>query len=151
MNKKEKKAYDFAKNAHKGVKRKGSNLPYVTHPKAVYDILKRLTKDENILCAALLHDVIEDTNCKYKAVKKEFGIKIADIVQEVTKDKNKNFNIRSKSGLMVKLADVLHNISDSKDGKYINKKIKFLLEWVNCPKKEVCYVCKMRKPNYIEG
>ena len=126
MEKKIKKAFLFAKKAHEGQIRKGKTDGYIIHPVGVYKILKRLTKDEDVLCAALLHDVIEDTDFNYDNLKNEFGKTVADIVLEVTKDEKKEFNIKTKEGLMVKLADMLHNIHDNKDKEYLKKKINFI-------------------------
>ena len=74
----------------------------------------------------MLHDVIEDTKYTYDDLKERFGKMVADIVMEVTKDKKGNFNIKTKEGLMVKLADILHNICDNKEKTYLRKKIKFV-------------------------
>ena len=126
MEKKERMAFMLAQEAHKGQIRKGKNKDYITHPIKVYKILKGVTKDKDVLCAALLHDVIEDTRFNYEALKKKFGKRVADIVLEVTKDKKGNFNIKTKEGLMVKLADMLHNIHDNKDKDYLKKKINFI-------------------------
>jgi (p)ppGpp synthase/HD superfamily hydrolase len=122
-------ALKFATKAHKGQFRKGSNKEYIIHPIAVCEILKGVTDDIDILTASLLHDVIEDTKdtkYNYEGIKEKFGEKIADIVQEVSKDDNGDFHIKTQQGLMVKLADMLHNISDCKDEAYIQKKINFI-------------------------
>ncbi len=119
-------ALKFATEAHKGIKRKIGEKEYITHPIAVCEILKGVTDDIDILAASLLHDVTEDTDYIYEDIKDKFGEKIADIVQEVSKDDNGKFPIKTQKGLMVKLADMLHNISDSKDEAYIQKKINFI-------------------------
>jgi|TARA_R100000501_G_C2622926_1_gene116100 (p)ppGpp synthase/HD superfamily hydrolase len=126
MNKKERMAFALAQQAHKGQLRKGKNKDYITHPIKVYKILKGLTDKEDVLCAALLHDVIEDTKYTYNDLKKKFGKRVADIVMEVTKDKKGNFNIKTKEGLVVKLADMLHNIHNNREKTYLRKKIKFV-------------------------
>ena len=119
-------AFALAQQAHKGQLRKGKNKDYITHPIKVYKILKGLTDKEDVLCAALLHDVIEDTKYTYNDLKKKFGKRVADIVMEVTKDKKGNFNIKTKEGLVVKLADMLHNIHNNREKTYLRKKIKFV-------------------------
>ena len=120
------KAYTFALNAHKNQKR-DSGDPYLTHPIAVADILTDLKLDSATIATGLLHDTIEDTNATYKAVEKEFGKEVADLVDGVTKisaledriiENSKAENIRklilatSKDirVLIVKLADRLHNM-----------------------------------------
>jgi len=128
MSKKVQDALDDATKAHEHDKRKYSGAGYVIHPRAVYDILKLVTKDEDVLCAGLLHDVVEDHPDEYsfEDIQKKYGVKVSDILQEVTKDAHKKFHIKSREGLMVKLADMLHNISDCPDSSYVKKKIKFI-------------------------
>ena len=123
---KTKDAREFSKKAHAGQKRKNSKNPYFVHPMEVFKILSFVTEDKNILCAGLLHDVLEDTEVTEKELSKEFGKKIISIVKEVTKDKKGMFHIKTREGLMVKLADMLSNIKDSKDKNYIKKKIAFV-------------------------
>ena len=137
------KAYKFAVNAHKNQKR-DSGDPYLSHPVAVADILSDLKLDSATIATGLLHDTIEDTKATYKAVEKEFGKEVADLVDGVTKiselegkviENSKAENIRklilatSKDirVLLVKIADRLHNmrtlnsISDEKRRKRIAK------------------------------
>ena len=78
------KAYKFAVNAHKNQKR-DSGDPYLSHPVAVADILSDLKLDSATIATGLLHDTIEDTKATYKAVEKEFGKEVADLVDGVTK------------------------------------------------------------------
>jgi len=120
------KAYTFALNAHKNQKRESGD-PYLIHPIAVADILSDLKLDSATIATGLLHDTIEDTKVTYKAVEKEFGKEVADLVDGVTKiseledrviENSKAENIRklilatSKDirVLLVKLADRLHNM-----------------------------------------
>ena len=53
-------AVKFATQAHAGQKRKGTNLPFIIHPLEVASIVAAMTTDEEMLCAAVLHDVLED-------------------------------------------------------------------------------------------
>ena len=55
------KALEFAKEAHKGIVRKTSDTPYITHPIEVAEIVAQMSSDEDVIIAALLHDVVEDT------------------------------------------------------------------------------------------
>ena len=129
---KEKEAWDFAKELHKGQVRKFINKPYFTaHVQKVNGIAKQYTTDEDILCASLLHDVIEDCfedpDVGYHIIEEKFGKKIADIVQELTSSKDeidndydskadyliiKMFHM-SDEALFIKLCDRLQNISDA--------------------------------------
>ena len=126
MNTKIKEAYLFAKKAHGNKPRRGTKKLYIIHPLAVYNILSILTKDENVLIAALLHDVVEDTHITNKKIEHKFGKKVADIVREVTKDKDDEFDLKTGGGALVKLADMLHNLSNNTNKKYIYEKIELI-------------------------
>lgn len=129
---KERKAWNFAKEAHKGQIRKFINKPYFgAHVVKVNGIVKQYTTDEDLLCAALLHDVIEDCfedpEVGYHIIEEEFGKRVADIVMELTSSKediDDNYNSKadylivkmihmSDDALIIKLSDRLQNISDA--------------------------------------
>ena len=120
------RAFQYAYNGHNGQNRK-SGEPYITHPLHVALYLCELNFDKETIAAALLHDLIEDTDISYEDLKKEFGEEVADIVDGVTKlDKIKySSNEEAKADairkmviamskdirvLILKLADRLHNI-----------------------------------------
>ena len=121
------RAYRFAKEAHKGVRRR-SGEPYILHPIAVAKIvISELGLGSTSICAALLHDVIEDTEYTREDLEAAFGTKIADIVEGLTKisggifgDKAslqaENFRklLLSMSTdirvVLIKMADRLHNM-----------------------------------------
>ena len=120
------KAFQYAYDGHNGQNRK-SGEPYITHPLHVAIYLCELNFDKETIAAALLHDLIEDTEISYDDLKKEFGEEVADIVDGVTKlDKIKySTNEEAKADairkmviamskdirvLILKLADRLHNI-----------------------------------------
>ncbi|MCH5226051.1 MAG: bifunctional (p)ppGpp synthetase/guanosine-3',5'-bis(diphosphate) 3'-pyrophosphohydrolase [Muribaculaceae bacterium] len=121
------KAFRFAKEAHKGARRR-SGEPYILHPIAVARIVvEELGLGSTSICAALLHDVVEDTDYTRDDIERNFGSRIADIVEGVTKisggifgDKAsvqaENFRklLLSMSTdirvVLVKMADRLHNM-----------------------------------------
>ena len=121
------KAYRFAKEAHSGVRRR-SGEPYILHPIAVARIvISELGLGSTSICAALLHDVVEDTEFTRDDIESAFGKKIADIVEGLTKisggifgDKAsiqaENFRklLLSMSTyirvVLIKMADRLHNM-----------------------------------------
>lgn len=78
------KAYDVAAKAHANQRRK-SGEPYIIHPLGVATILAELQMDETTLAAAFLHDVVEDTETTLDQLKEMFGVKVADLVDGVTK------------------------------------------------------------------
>ena len=121
-----KRAYEYASAAHKGVKRK-SGEPYIIHPIEVALILSDLRMDVDTLCAALLHDTIEDTDTTAAALEEQFGVQVSQLVQGVTKitrievesltdeqaaTMRKMFVAMSKDirVIVIKLADRLHNM-----------------------------------------
>ncbi len=78
-------AYFIAENAHSGQMR-GSGEPYITHPLAVAQILAELRMDDDSICAAILHDTVEDcTGVTAETIKLEFGEEVAMMVEGVTK------------------------------------------------------------------
>lgn len=76
-----------ASRAHDGHYRKGSGVPYISHPMAVMLIAASVTNDEDVLLAALFHDILEDVPENYSRaeMKDEFGLRVVEIVEGVTK------------------------------------------------------------------
>ncbi len=120
------KAYEFSKKAHEGQKRK-SGREYFNHPYEVVNILLELRPDTATICAALLHDVIEETEHSINDVKKEFGKEIADLVEGETKTTKVMFDspedytaenwrkilfatTKDVRVILIKLCDRLHNM-----------------------------------------
>lgn len=107
----------YARDAHRGQLR-DDGQPFIVHPIAVARILEKVTDDENLIAAALLHDVIEDTDVTYEQLKANFGPDIADLVHEVTKEGRQDSKgyyfprLKTQRGIMLKFADRLSNISD---------------------------------------
>ena len=124
------KAFDFANEAHKGVRRR-SGEPYILHPIAVAQIVvSNIGLGYKSICAALLHDVVEDTDYTVDDIRNIFGDKIASLVDGLTKiktvldneDKAKQNSIQAENFkrilltlnddvrvVLIKLADRLHN------------------------------------------
>ncbi|HHV77567.1 MAG TPA: bifunctional (p)ppGpp synthetase/guanosine-3',5'-bis(diphosphate) 3'-pyrophosphohydrolase, partial [Syntrophothermus lipocalidus] len=120
------RAYAFAEKAHAGQTRI-SGEPYVCHPLAVAIILAELELDAATLIAALLHDVVEDTEVTLEEVKLQFGEEVALLVDGVTKLGKLEFMSKEEAQaenlrkmflamakdirvLIIKLADRLHNM-----------------------------------------
>jgi GTP pyrophosphokinase len=121
-----KKAFLFAKQAHKGQKRE-SGRNYFTHPVEVARILMKLKMDSASICASLLHDVLEDTKIKPEKIISDFGKEITNIVQGLTNLDKVKFDSREEYTIenlrkvllasckdirviLIKLADRLHNM-----------------------------------------
>ncbi|EJX11144.1 guanosine-3,5-bis(diphosphate) 3-pyrophosphohydrolase [gut metagenome] len=121
------KAFNFAKQAHKGVKRR-SGEPYIMHPLAVAQIVcTEIGLGSTSICAALLHDVVEDTDYTVEDIENLFGPKIAQIVDGLTKISGGIFGDRASAQaenfkkllltmnddirvILIKIADRLHNM-----------------------------------------
>ena len=120
------KAYEFAKINH-GNQIRRSGEPYMIHPVNVAGILSDLGLDDETICAALLHDVVEDTSVTHDDLVKEFGLPIAEMVAGVTKlgtlryttiEEQQVENYRKMflamgndiRVILIKLADRLHNM-----------------------------------------
>lgn len=74
------KAITFAIKAHSGVERRGKDFPYIIHPMEACAIVATITKDQELLAAAALHDVVEDTEYTEDDIRKEFGDRVAKLV-----------------------------------------------------------------------
>ncbi len=81
------KAVAFAAQKHAGQLRKGSNLPYIIHPMEAAVICASITDDEEVLAAAVLHDVVEDAEVTADEVETLFGKRVAAIVAGDSEDK----------------------------------------------------------------
>ncbi|WP_314914911.1 HD domain-containing protein [Acinetobacter harbinensis] len=118
-------ACDYADQAHDGVTRK-SGEPYILHPIAVSSILSHMRLDTETLMAALLHDVIEDTEFSKEDITEKFGRTVAELVDGVTKlshSSDKAYNkaasfrkilqatLQDPRVIIIKLADRYHNMT----------------------------------------
>ena len=70
----------FAVKAHAGTERRGKGFPYIVHPLEAVEIVATITPDQELLAAAALHDVVEDTDISADDLRAEFGNRIADLV-----------------------------------------------------------------------
>lgn len=121
------RAFRFAKEAHKGVRRR-SGEPYILHPIAVAKIASQeIGLGSTSICAALLHDVVEDTEYRVEDIEQHFGRKIARIVEGLTKISGGIFGDKASAQaenfrkllltmsedirvVLIKMADRLHNM-----------------------------------------
>lgn len=120
------RAFEVGAQAHAGQTRK-SGEPYITHPVAVATILAELRMDRETLCAAILHDALEDTSLPREEIAGEFGETVAELVDGVTKLDKLSFHsaqeaqaesfrkmllamARDLRVILIKLADRLHNM-----------------------------------------
>ena len=74
------RAIIFAVKAHSGTERRGKGYPYIIHPMEAVEIVATMTKDQELLAAAALHDTVEDTDVTVEQIRKEFGDRVAELV-----------------------------------------------------------------------
>ncbi len=120
------RAYLFSAEAHEGQRRR-SGEPYIYHPVAVARILAEMRMDQQCLIAAILHDVIEDTQTGKEQLAERFGDEVAELVDGVSKLTQMNFRTHAEAQaenfrkmllamtrdirvILIKLADRLHNM-----------------------------------------
>ena len=120
------RAYALGASAHAGQLRR-SGEPYITHPVAVASLLADLRLDVETVCAAILHDALEDTSLPAGVIAREFGDTVAELVDGVTKLDRLHFRDRQEAAaesfrkmllamardlrvILIKLADRLHNM-----------------------------------------
>ena len=146
-------AINLASRLHSGQVRKGDvDLPYISHPFSVAWILSNYTDDEDIIISGLLHDTLEDVKgYYYEDLKRDFGVKVAEIVKGVSEDKDPNVESDEKAtwedrktkylagldndsneSLMVCAADKIHNLQSMIDA--YQEKGEALWDSFNSPK-----------------
>lgn len=86
------KAITFAALAHKDMVRKGTGQPYIFHPLEVLSLVSLMSDDDEVLCAAILHDTVEDTPVSIEDIKSEFSERVAKLVSSETEDKRGQVN-----------------------------------------------------------
>ncbi len=121
------KALEFAQTAHKGQFRKGSKIPYIIHPMEAGVIgaslsMKDNQVDEELVAAAILHDIIEDTSLTFEDLFKNFSKRVVELVRLQSEDKSKSWQERKEATIellksnrdigieIVTLADKLSNL-----------------------------------------
>lgn len=113
----------FASRKHRGQMRR-DGTEYITHPIRVADYITKFTGNDDLITVAYLHDTLEDTDTTYEEIKNIFGKRIADMVLELTNDKELRKKVgkteclkqgilgMNEDSLIVKLCDRLDNVSD---------------------------------------
>ena len=90
------KAAHFAIDAHSGTERRGKGFPYILHPMEAASIVATITGDPEMLAAAVLHDVVEDTDVTIEQIRDTFGDRVAQLVQHETAPKDKSLSWQQK-------------------------------------------------------
>jgi (p)ppGpp synthase/HD superfamily hydrolase len=129
------KADQLAQRAHEGQTRKGSSIPYITHPRAVAESLKKYGFGDTVVAAALAHDVLEDTKVTERELGAELGQEVLNLVLAVSYDKSLSWEdarlayieaVRqaSEGAKAISVADKIHNaesllVTYQKEGKAV--------------------------------
>ena len=82
------RAIVFAVRAHAGIERRGKGFPYIVHPMEAVEIVATMTRDQELLAAAVLHDTVEDTDVTIEQIQAEFGDRVAALVASESEDKD---------------------------------------------------------------
>lgn len=113
------KALNFAYEAHKGQVDKGG-LPYIFHPYAVAEYVSQESEDEYLVCAALLHDVVEDTEYSIEDLEKLFPLEVTDIIRYLTHKENTSYKDyikkikENEAAVFIKKMDIKHNTDETR-------------------------------------
>jgi (p)ppGpp synthase/HD superfamily hydrolase len=118
------KSYRLAADAHEGQRRKDDGTPYITHPVAVAELLHDAGFDDGVVAAALLHDVVEDTEMDRDEIAERFGGRVAALVGALSEDEGiRDYEDRkrehreqveesSHDAIAIYIADKLSNLRD---------------------------------------
>ena len=128
-----KKALAFAKKKHENQLDDCGNSYFEAHICQVFNIISLVTSSENVLCASILHDTIEDTDTTFEELSVNFNNEIAELVMELTHEGKKDSigfyfpRLKSKDAILIKFADRLSNLSrmenwdDKRKTQYLRK------------------------------
>ena len=117
-------AYRLAAEAHDGQRRKDDGTPYITHPIAVAELLHDAGFDDEVIAAALLHDVVEDTEMGPGEIAERFGERVAELVEALSEDEGiEDYEERKREhreqveesgrdAIAIYIADKLSNLRD---------------------------------------
>ncbi|MFX0069947.1 MAG: HD domain-containing protein [Candidatus Hermodarchaeota archaeon] len=142
-------ALTFAAQNHGLTLRKDEKTPYIVHPLRITAILRAAGfseyEHEDLMIAALFHDLVEDTNVSIKEITNKFGTKVSSIVEELSKPKQgnkdewlKTFDKYSKEAQIIKMADRIDNLMDMKIESWSNEKKKSYAEQA----KNILFKCR---------
>ena len=112
------KAIQYAVNAHANTERRGKGYPYIVHPMEAVSIVASITPDQELLAAAALHDVVEDCGCSIEEIRRKFGNRVADLVDDESEDKMTHLS-ETESWRMRKEAAISHLAHASHDAKIV--------------------------------
>lgn len=104
------RAIAFAVMKHSGQRRKGADLPYITHVVEAMEIVSRMTDDEELRAAAVLHDTLEDTGTTKEELVQCFGSRVADLV--AAESENKRADQRAEDTWMTRKQEMISHLAE---------------------------------------
>ena len=113
------KAIIYTVKAHANTERRGKGFPYIVHPMEAMEIVASITPDQELLAAAALHDVVEDTDRTLEEIRAEFGDRIADLVAAESEEEVKGMS-EEASWHMRKQAVIDRLAKEPKDAKIVS-------------------------------
>lgn len=131
-----KKALEFAEFRHRGQKRKYYDCPYILHPiRVAFTAREYFTEDSTAIIAAILHDVIEDTDTTLEEIATEFGEEVAKLVDELTSLSKKDLELSKQNRKARIFANNRYLANVSKPAKILKAldRIDNLCDMTHCP------------------
>ena len=113
MGKKLDDAIIFATQKHMGQVRKRESSPYILHPLEAAAIASDLTKDEDTIVAAVLHDTVEDTDTTVEEIREKFGDRVAQLVESETE--KKRYDLPPEQTWEIRKKESLEHLKNSRD------------------------------------
>ena len=107
------KAIGFATKAHEGMERKKDKTPYILHPLEAAVIVGSMTDDRDVISAAVLHDVVEDTHVTIEEIEEKFGSRVRMLVEAETE--NKRENLPPESTWRIRKEESLNELASCND------------------------------------
>ena len=107
------KAIEFAAMAHDGMMRKKDKTPYILHPLEAAVIVGTMTADSDVISAAVLHDVVEDTEITIEEIEENFGSRVRHLVESETEDKRAD--LPPESTWKIRKEESLEELADCGD------------------------------------
>jgi len=105
------RAIVFAVRAHAGTERRGKGFPYIVHPMEAVEIVATMTRDQELLAAAVLHDTVEDTDVTIEQIRDEFGDRVAALV--ASESENKDCGVSKEESWHARKQDAIERLSSA--------------------------------------
>lgn len=129
-------AMEFAIEAHDGMRRKKQDIPFILHPMEVASIVSSLTNNQEVIAAAVLHDVVEDTPVTKEQIAERFGDRVAELVSAETE--NKRRDLPPEQTWRIRKEEAINYLKNTKDleakmlflGDKLSNMRSFYMQWM---------------------